>query len=226
MARFITYLSAAVLAGSLAVPALRAAAQSNTITLSGTVQSIGAHTIAVWENARGETGEWVLSNPGAYHSGEYVVGVGTEDRSGRFYPRRVRVAGNPSTISLSGVVQRVGTNTIAVWENGVNETGEWIVANASGYRPGQIVTGWGTEDRFGHFFPQRVAVGAVPNTVTLSGTVQRIGTHTIAVWEPSRHTTGEWVVADAGQFRIGQRIAAHGTIDGHGNFYPTSIWTP
>lgn len=225
MARFTNFLGAALLAGSLAASASAASAQT-AITLSGTVQRVGAHLIAVWENRRSTTGEWIVSNPSAFRAGEYVVGTGTEDQAGHFYPRRVHIAGTPSAVSLSGVVQRVGPNWIDVWENGHNETGQWIVSNAPGYRVGQTVTGWGTEDRFGNFFPQRISVGAVPTTVTLRGTVQRVGTHMIAVWEPSRRTTGDWIVAHAGQFRVGERVAANGTVDSHGDFFPRNIWTP
>lgn len=228
MARFTTMKTAALRAAALfALAAAPALAQPSTITLSGTVVRVGSHEIAVRENARGQTGTWVLSNAAQFHAGEHVVAVGTEDTRGYFYPSSISVG--MSTVTLAGVVQRIWTHTLAVWEPGPRTTGEWIVANPGAFLPGQYVTGTGTEDRTGRFYPQSISVLThpnVPGSITLSGVVQRVGVRMLTVWEPARHTTGEWVFAGAGSFRAGQRITGTGTEDREGHFYPATVWAP
>ena len=131
----------------------------------------------------------------------------------------------PGSITLTGTVQRVGTRTLDVWEYGPRESGTWMVGNAGAFRAGQEISGTGTEDRRGHFYPSRVTVIAMqnPNTIVLRGTVQRVGTHTLAVWESGRHETGTWIVPNAGAYRVGERVSASGTEDRYGHFYPNSI---
>lgn len=155
MTRFNALLTSALLAAAACAPAI---AQTPSITLSGVVQRVGTHTLAVWEPARNTSGTWIVGNAGAFRSGERITGTGTEDRFGHFYPRSVSILGMSNRITLTGTVQRIGTRTIAVWETGRHETGEWIVGNAARFRVGEHVTGTGTEDRQGRFYPFSVSV--------------------------------------------------------------------
>jgi hypothetical protein len=85
----------------------------------------------------------------------------------------------------------------------------------------------------GAFYPQTIngrsvaydANGTAPaNSITLRGVIQRVGTNTLAVWEPASRHTAKWVVSNAGQrYRVGERVVATGTEDRFGNFYPNSI---
>jgi len=157
MTRFNALVTSALLAAAAAASS-PAIAQTPAITLSGVVQRVGTHTLDVWEPARHTSGTWVVGNAGAFRSGERVTGTGTEDRFGHFYPRSVSILAQGNRITLSATVQRVGTHTIAVWETRRRETGEWIVGNAARFRVGEHVTGTGTEDRQGRFYPTNVSV--------------------------------------------------------------------
>lgn len=160
MARYITPLAAALVLAASAAATMPANAQPRAITLYGTVQRIGTHTIAVWEPAYRETGEWIVRDASRFEVGEPVTATGTEDREGHFYPYSVALAdpyrGAGNRITLYGRIQTVGTNTLAVWEASRGETGEWVVPNAGRFRTGQRIGGTGTEDRWGRFYPTNV----------------------------------------------------------------------
>ena len=211
-------------------------------TLTGIVQRVENGRLIVREKGAG-FGTWFVPDSEDFHAGQTVTASGFDSSNGTFYPQTINgqsiafdtdnaSANAPEgSVTLSGTIQRVGTHTIAVWETSRRETGEWVVADAGQYRVGEMVTGTGTEDRHGHFYPQTVSVtgtGRPPSvaSITLTGTVQRVGTHTLAVWEPSRHETGTWIVANAGQYRIGQQVTGTGTEDRAGHFYPNSVSIP
>ncbi|HEV3154779.1 MAG TPA: hypothetical protein VGZ02_13315 [Candidatus Baltobacteraceae bacterium] len=133
---------------------------TNTITLTGTVQRIGPNSVYVWQNATGHTAQWIVWNPSRFQIGERITASGTEDRAGQFFPYTVRVIGmsTSGTITLTGTVQSVRPNALIVWENAQRRTGTWIVGNAARFRLGERVTGTGTEDGTGRFYPSSISV--------------------------------------------------------------------
>jgi hypothetical protein len=73
-------------------PQTSAAPASNTITLTGTVRSVGTNMIMVWEPASRHNAKWMVSNAGnRFHVGQRVSATGREDRSGTFYVQQITI---------------------------------------------------------------------------------------------------------------------------------------
>lgn len=131
--------------------------------LTGTVRRIEAgNRLLVSQNGRG-TGTWYVPDVDEYHVGQAVSGVGMIGSNGSFYPQSIdgrntaydtdaTMSASRSTITLSGIVQRVNSNSISVWEPVNRTTGTWIVRGARRFRKGERVTAVGTEDRSGRFY--------------------------------------------------------------------------
>ncbi len=64
---------------------------SRTITLTGVVQRVRAGSLLMWEPAQNHSGTWVVSGASRFRVGQRLVGTGTEDTSGRFYPASIQV---------------------------------------------------------------------------------------------------------------------------------------
>ncbi len=61
------------------------------ITLRGVVQRIRPGVLYVWEPAYRTTSTWFVRNSAAFRVGQNVVGTGTENTRGDFFPRTVRI---------------------------------------------------------------------------------------------------------------------------------------
>jgi hypothetical protein len=60
------------------------------ITLTGVVKRVERGAIIVWEPTRRTTGTWFIRDAGRFRVGERVVGTGTENRRGDFYPSTIQ----------------------------------------------------------------------------------------------------------------------------------------
>ena len=138
-------------------------------TISGTVQRKSGNVLYVFEPARRTTGLWFVPDIDDFHVGQAVTGIGMMGANGEFYPQQINNASTAFTpegvapsrrtsITLSGVVRRVGSGTISVWEPSRGTTGTWFVRNSLRFRVGQRVIGTGTENRRGDFYPFSVQV--------------------------------------------------------------------
>jgi hypothetical protein len=133
-------------------------------TISGVVRRISGDQLYVSEPARHTEGLWIVPDVDDFHVGQTVTGIGMMSASGAFYPQSINGAStayvptgaqHPS-ITLSGIVRRVQAGALVVWEPARRTTGTWFVRNASAFHVGQNVTGTGTENRRGDFFPYSV----------------------------------------------------------------------
>ena len=249
MARFTNTLAAALLlagTGALAATPVSAAPFCPASeSFFGTIVRASGNDLTVRTSA-GRTatvlvdnGARVNADGNALQPGTYIGAYGCVTPNGVFHANEVTLSSNASAYdeSLSGIVRSVQNGRLIVAENGYG-TGIWYVPNADDYRVGQTVSATGMRAANGAFYPQTIGGRNVAfdpddrgdvdhnrsnNTITLYGVVQRVGTRTLAVWEPGRHETGTWIVADAGRFRVGERITGTGTEDRYGHFYPSNV---
>lgn len=199
-----------------------------------TVQTPSGHTADVAI----ESGARINGNGYTVRPGVFVGAFGCVTPNGVFHANEITLSGNQSayTERISGVVQRIQSGRLYVRET-TGRTGLWYVPDNDDFAVGQSVTGTGMLGANGVFYPQSVnghvtaydtdvtrSYGmASRNTITLTGTVQRVGSNTLMVWEPSSRHSGKWVVPNAGRFRVGQRVSATGREDRRGTFYVQQI---
>ncbi|MGZ3497460.1 MAG: hypothetical protein ACXVAM_14910 [Vulcanimicrobiaceae bacterium] len=134
-------------------------------TLSGKVVRVEPGRLYVEEPSRGTIGIWYVADATAHRVGEPVTGIGRDGPNGAFYPRsinggavRSQVSGSGRSVTLSGIVTRVEDGKLDVLEPGYHTAGLWITTYASRFHVGQHVTGTGTEDHRGDFYPTRIVV--------------------------------------------------------------------
>ncbi|HET9096450.1 MAG TPA: hypothetical protein VFN37_07295 [Candidatus Baltobacteraceae bacterium] len=231
-------------AGTILTAAIASAAPNCPVNESffGTVQRVNGNMLTVrtltnhWADVSIDSGAQVHTNGNALRPGAYVGLYGCVTPNGVFHASEVTLANNPNGYNerISGVVQRVESGRLIVHEtNGA--TGAWYVPDVDEFHIGQSVSAIGMLAGNGSFYPQSVdgrsvaydtdvtAQPSAGNTVTLSGTVQRVGSHTLLVWEPSSRHSATWIVPNAGRFRTGERVSATGTEDRRGHFYVHEI---
>lgn len=137
-------------------------------TLTGTVQRVESGRIIVRETGN-RSGTWLVPDGSMFKVGQSVTAVGFVGANGVFYPQSINnqsISFQPpstgqstaKTITLSGVVQKVGANTLVVWEPSVRHSGMWVVHGAGRFKVGQHLTATGTEDRQGHFYPSQISI--------------------------------------------------------------------
>ena len=240
----------AALAGSLAGGAtiLCAAAASAaphcpaSVSFFGTVERVQGNQLTVrtptghWALVRLESGARVNANGYRLRPGAYIGAYGCVAASGVFDANEVTLSSGRSRYSerLTGVVQRVRNGSLVVRESN-GQYGTWYTADSEDFRDGQAVSGVGMLGSNGTFYPQSIDGRTVAydtdrtaapgeRSIVLSGTVQRVSAgNAIVVWEPSRHTSGTWIVGDAGRFHAGERVTATGTQGPSGRFYVQRI---
>jgi len=209
----------------------------------GTIERVNGNVITVrtprgtWADVQIENGARVVANGNAMRPGTYLGAYGCVTPAGVFEASDVTLSsnGNPYSRTLTGTVTRVENGYIVVRENGYGY-GSWYVPDSEDFHPGQQVSGTGWESRAGTFYPQTVNGQSVaydgdnrdrdrsPRTITLTGVVQRVGANTLLVSETTNHTSGTWIVSNAGsRFRIGERVVGTGTEDRFGRFYPSHV---
>lgn len=138
-------------------------------SITGTVQRKSSNVLYVYEPARRTTGVWYVPDIDDFNVGQSVTGIGMMGANGEFYPQQINNAstafvpegvapGRRASITLSGIVRRVGNGTISVWEPSRRTTGTWFVRNSGRFRVGQRVVGTGTENRRGDFYPFSVSM--------------------------------------------------------------------
>jgi len=129
------------------------------ITRSGVVRRVSDRAIYVWVPEYRTEMTWIVNNGDRFRDGERVVAQGTENTRGDFFPSSIRVVGQTSqtgSITLSGVVRRVTSGAIYVWEPAHNTETVWMVRDAGRFRVGEHVVGRGTENTRGDFFPSSI----------------------------------------------------------------------
>lgn len=243
MSRIHNLFAAGLLAGGTMLAAAPLAAQAANCptheSYFGTIQRVQGNTVTV----RGNNGRWgtVMIDSGAHmntdgyalRAGNYVGAYGCVTPNGVFHASEITLARDRSFYNetVSGVVRRVESGRLAVSEPAHHTTGYWYVPDTDEYHVGQMVTGTGMLASNGAFYPQSVNGntvaadldnGSQASAVTMQGRVQRVESGRIIVWEPSRHTSGTWIVTNAAAFRVGETVRATGT-EHNGYFYPTSI---
>lgn len=243
--RKLGFISALALAGSVLTAAAASAAPFCPADESffGTVQRVNGNMLTVQTpsghtaDVAVESGAHVNSNGFTMRPGIFVGAFGCVTPNGVFHANEITLSSNQSRYSeqISGVVQRIVSGRLYVRET-TGRTGLWYVPDIDDFHVGQTVTGTGMLGANGAFYPQSVnghvtaydsdstrSMTASGNTLTLTGTVQRVGTNTLMVWEPSSRHSGKWVVPNAGRFRVGERVSATGREDRRGTFYVQSI---
>jgi hypothetical protein len=137
----------------------------------------------------------------------------------------------PTRESFFGTVQSVQGNTLIV-QPANGHTGTVMIdnnarVNAHGYamRPGMFVGAFGCVAPNGVFHASEVTLAASPSlyATTITGTVQRISGDQLFVTEPSRNTTGIWVVPDVDDFHVGMNVTGTGMMGSNGMFFPQTI---
>lgn len=242
MGRFFLTTAAAAALGIFASTASALAQCPNNQSFFGTIQRVSGDTLTVrtadnrWADVRLDRGAKVNANGMQLQQGAYVGAYGCVTPDGVFHASQVTLANSASSYGerLTGTVQRVESGRLIVRQS--NGTwGTWYVPNSGQFSVGQRITGVGMVSASGVFYPQSIngqGMAYTPdndrdrdhrNTITLTGVVQRITASTIVVWEPSRKTTGEWVVSHPHNYRVGQKVTARGTEDTKGHFYPESV---
>lgn len=243
MNRIHNLLAGGLLAGGAMLAAAPLAAQAANCptheSYFGTIQRVQGNSVTV----RANNGRWgtvmidsgARMNTGGYalRAGTYIGAYGCVTPNGVFHASEITLARDPSAYNetVSGVVQRIESGRLVVSENTRHTTGYWYVPDTDDYHVGQTVTGSGMLASNGAFYPQSVNGrtlsadldnGTQAAAVTMQGRVQRVESGRIIVWEPSRHTSGTWIVNNATAFRVGEHVRATGT-EHNGYFYPTSI---
>jgi hypothetical protein len=136
-------------------------------SLSGVVERVASNRLTVRQSGRGY-GTWYVADADRFSVGQQISGTGMLGANGVFYPQTIdgqNVAYIPEssgpvssgTITLSGVVRRVGSGSLVVWEPSHGTTGTWIVRDAGRFRVGQRLVARGTEDRSGRFYPVEIS---------------------------------------------------------------------
>lgn len=244
--RKLGFITALALAGSVLTMAAASAANCPTReSFFGTVQRVNGNMLTVQTpsghtaDVAVESGAHVNGNGFTMRPGIFVGAFGCVTPNGVFHANEITLADNQSRYSeqVSGVIQRIDSGRLLVRET-TGHTGLWFVPDIDDFHTGQTVTGIGMLGANGAFYPQSVnghvtafdatttssSMTASRNTITLTGTVQTVGTNTLEVWEPSTRHTGKWVVPNAGQrFRSGERVSATGHEDRRGTFYVQQI---
>jgi hypothetical protein len=208
----------------------------------GTIQRVNGSMLTVqtpnghWANVRIESGARMNTNGIALRPGVFVGAYGCVTPGGIFNANEITLSANQSAYNeqLTGVVQRVQNGRIIVREtNGAY--GSWYVTDPDDFHVGQTVTAVGMRSPNGSFYPRTINghyvaydtdTTAAPSTraITLTGTVQRVRSNSIIVWEPSARRSGTWIVSNAaGRFHAGERVSATGTEDRSGRFYVQQI---
>jgi hypothetical protein len=213
-------------------------------SLFGTIQRVNGSMLTVqtpsghWANVRIESGARINTNGNSMRQGTFVGAYGCVTPNGVFNANEVTLSANQSAYNeqLNGVVQRIESGRLIVRESN-GSFGTWFVPDTSMFKAGQSVSATGMRSANGSFYPQTVngqsvafdtqltsAPAMASNTITLTGTVQRVGTNTLMVWEPASRHSAKWVVSNAGgRFRVGQRVSATGREDRRGTFYVQQI---
>lgn len=239
-----THLLAAGLLAAGAALSLTVTAQAATCptreSFFGTVQRVQGNTIIVrannghWGTVMLDGGARVNTNGYSLRPGAYVGAYGCVTPNGIFHASQITLARNASFYNrtISGVVQRVESGRLVVNEPAQRTTGYWYVPDTDEFHAGMNVTGSGMLASNGAFYPQTVNGRSVAadldsgtqaaGTITLQGRVQKVMPGKLIVWEPSRRTSGTWIVSNAVAFRVGQTVTATGTLR-NGYFYPSSI---
>ncbi|HKU67811.1 MAG TPA: hypothetical protein VJP85_08545 [Candidatus Baltobacteraceae bacterium] len=211
----------------------------------GTIQRVNGSMLTVqtpsghWADIRVESGARVNANGMSLRPGTFVGAFGCVTPNGVFNANEVTLSANRAAYNeqLSGVVQRIQTGKLIVRETS-GSFGAWFVPDTDEFHVGQTVTANGMRSSNGSFYPQTIngrmvafdtdvttePSSSARNTVTLSGTVQRVGGNTLLVWEPASRHSATWVVSNAGsRFRVGERVSATGHEDRFGRFYVQQI---
>lgn len=243
--RKLAFFTSLALAGSvLTAAAASAATCPASESFFGTIERVNGNMLTVrtpsghWADVAINSGARINTNGYTLRSGMYVGAYGCVTPNGVFHANEVSLSSNQSSYSeqISGVVRSIGSGRITVAERN-GQYGSWYVPDTDEFHVGQSVTGTGMRAANGAFYPQSINghsiaydtdVNSMPgmavsNSVTLTGTVQRVGTNTLQVWEPSSRHSGKWVVPNAGRFRVGQRVSATGREDRRGTFYVQEI---
>ena len=246
--RKLGFITAAALAGTVLTAAAASAAPFCPTMQSffGTVQSVNGRMLTVQTpsghtaDVTVESGAHVNSNGYTLRPGMYVGAFGCVTPNGVFHANEITLATNQSRYNeqISGVVQRIQSGRLIVRET-TGSTAIWYVPDTDEFHVGQTVTGTGMIGATGAFYPQMVdghataydtdttssTTMASTNTVTLSGTVQRVGTSSLTVWEPASRHSAVWVGVTNAElhFRVGQRVTATGREDRRGTFYVQRI---
>jgi hypothetical protein len=239
-------LAAGLLAAGAAAAAMPATAQAANCptreSFFGTVQRVQGNTITVrannghWGTVMLDGGARVNTNGYSLRPGAYVGAYGCVTPNGIFHASQITLARDASYYNrtISGVVQRVESGRLVVNEPMHHTTGYWYVPDTDEFHAGMNVTGSGMLGANGSFYPQTIngrtvaadldtgAQAQAAGTVTLQGRVQKVMPGKLIVWEPSRHTSGTWIVSNAVAFRVGQTLTATGTVR-NGVFYPNDI---
>jgi hypothetical protein len=148
---------------------LSANASSYNRTVSGVVDRIENGRLIVRENGR-HYGAWYVPSTDDFSRGQSITGSGMLGRNGAFYPQTINGRsvsydpdetsapsnGGSRTITLTGVVQRIGSSSLLMWEPAQHHSGTWIVNGAGRYRVGERLVATGTEDRRGNFYPAQI----------------------------------------------------------------------
>lgn len=209
----------------------------------GTIQRVNGSMLTVrtpnghWADVRIESGARMNTNGTALRPGVYVGAYGCVTPNGVFNANEITLSPNQAAYNeqLSGVVQKVQSDRLIVRETN-GQYGAWYVPDTDGFRVGQTISATGMRSPNGSFYPHTINnryVGYDTDTttapavqaITLTGTVQRIGSNTIVVWEPSAHRSGTWVLnnTSTSRFHVGERVSARGTEDRSGRFYVQQI---
>lgn len=210
----------------------------------GTIQRVNGSMLTVqtpsghWANVRVESGARMNTNGMSLRPGLYVGAFGCVTPGGVFNANEISLSANGTAYheQISGVVQRTESGRLIVRENN-GAFGTWYVPDVDEFHAGQSVSGTGMRSTNGSFYPQTIngqnvaydtdtssAPAPARSTITLTGTVQRVGGSTLLVWEPASHHSATWVVSNAGsRFHKGERVSATGREDRFGRFYVQQI---
>lgn len=240
----LAFITSLAFAGTLLTAAIASASPNCPVNQSffGTIERVNGNTLTVrtltnhWANVSIESGAQVHTNGNSMRPGAYVGVYGCVTPNGVFHANEVTLANSPNGYNerISGVVQRVESGRLIVHEtNGA--TGAWYVPDVEDFHAGQQVSAVGMLAGNGSFYPQSIngqnvaydtdvtAPPAHRSTITLTGTVQRVGSNTLVVWQPASRHSATWIVPNAGRFRTGQRVSATGTEDRRGHFLVQEI---
>lgn len=209
----------------------------------GTIQRVNGSMLTVqtpsghWADVRIESGARISTNGNSMRPGVFVGAYGCVTPNGVFNANEVTLTTNQADYqrTLTGVVQRTESGRLIVRQTD-GHYADWFVPNVTLFTAGQNVTGIGMIATNGAFYPQSInghtlafeptltsAPTTVSRTITLTGTVQRVGSNAIVVWEPNVHRSGMWIVSNSGRFHVGERVSATGTEDRSGKFYVQQI---
>lgn len=229
-------------AAAFSAPALAAPYCPANQSFFGTITRVNGNMLTVrtpsnhWADVQIERGARVNANGGSIHPGAYIGAYGCVTRDGVFHANEVSLSANQNGYGeqVSGVVRRIESGGRLLVEQNGRGWGTWYVPDTDEFHVGQTVTATGMLGANRAFYPQTINgrgvaydtdTTAAPSrsTITLTGTIRRVASNTLVVWQPSQHTSGTWIVPNAGRFRVGQRVSARGTEDTSGRFFVQSI---